>query len=237
LLGQKSGEHVVISIITNRDFNADMAMTFYIQGLNGHEVMPLTHLFDERSIEKTQNIDTQNRVNPTKHRLDEQHLRRGAGDALNSYYEIEQLPKGGSILQASQIMTTQVDSLKSTDLVSQAFELFQSRKIHHVPIVTESGLVEGIISDRNILHYLCGITGDYVQHEPSARLNDRIASIMKTKVLTASLDTDVRYIARLFVERRVGSTPIVEDGKLLGIVTRSDILTAVMRHFIYELWA
>ncbi|MFV2031347.1 MAG: CBS domain-containing protein [Gammaproteobacteria bacterium] len=60
---------------------------------------------------------------------------------------------------------------------------------------------------------------------------------MKSPVLTASEDTDVRYIARLFVEQRIGALPIVADGELKGIVTRSDVLSAVMRHFVLQLWA
>jgi len=60
---------------------------------------------------------------------------------------------------------------------------------------------------------------------------------MKFPVLTASRDTDVRYIARLFVEQRVGALPIVSDGELQGIIAHGDVLSAVMRHFVLELWA
>jgi len=59
---------------------------------------------------------------------------------------------------------------------------------------------------------------------------------MTPEVLTASTDTDIRYIARLFVERRIGAMPIVRNNKLAGIITRSDILSAVMRHFNLEIW-
>lgn len=61
---------------------------------------------------------------------------------------------------------------------------------------------------------------------------------MTSNVLSASSDTDVRYIARLFVENRIGAMPVVlKNGNLAGIITRSNILDAVMRHFNMELWA
>ncbi len=60
---------------------------------------------------------------------------------------------------------------------------------------------------------------------------------MTPRVLTASVDTDVRYIARLFAEQHIGAMPVAKEGELKGIITRSDLLGAVMRHYGLELWA
>jgi len=46
---------------------------------------------------------------------------------------------------------------------------------------------------------------------------------MKTHLLTASADTDVCYIARLFVEQHIGAMLIVKEGYLVGIITRNDV--------------
>jgi len=51
-----------------------------------------------------------------------------------------------------------------------------------------------------------------------------IESIMISPVLSAGLNTDARHIARLFVEQRIGAMPVADQGQLLGIITRSDIL-------------
>lgn len=60
---------------------------------------------------------------------------------------------------------------------------------------------------------------------------------MAPQVLTASIDTDVRHIARLFVEQHIGAMPIVKEEKLKGMITRSDVLGTVMRHYALELSA
>ena len=60
---------------------------------------------------------------------------------------------------------------------------------------------------------------------------------MTPRVLTANVDADARYIARLFVEQRIGAMPVATDGVLQGIITRSDVLGAIMWHYVLELWA
>lgn len=212
-------------------------MTFYVQGLSGHEVMPLTHLFDQGLVEKTRRIDAENRIDPARKRTDETQDHRQAGIALQVYHEIDQFQPEEPVLFAEQVMTSPVISSGSHDSIADAIKLFRSQHIRHLPIVTNKGVVEGIISDRDILRYLSGVTEDYKQFISSAKPNDQIRGLMRTRVLTASTDTDVRYIARLFVEQRVGAMPIVVEGNLKGIITRSDLLAAVMRHFILELWA
>jgi len=86
------------------------------------------------------------------------------------------------------------------------------------------------------LHYVGGL-GENYQPLPRHNLNEHVEATMKTPVLTASQDTDVRHIARLFVSQRVGAMPIVSDGQVKGIITRNDILQAVMSNFLLELWA
>ncbi len=214
-------------------------MTFYVQGLNGHEVMPLVRLFDQYRVEKTHGVAPGHRVDSRKYHndvLDDVQKKQHSGVAVQSYQEIDQLPQSSPVLFANQIMTSPVVTFKSQDSIADAMALFRTRQLRHIPVVTDNGVVEGILSDRDILRHMSGVTEGYEQHMPSARTNDRVGQLMKTEVLTASADTDVRYIARLFVEQRVGAMPIVTDGNLVGIITRSDVLGAVMRHFILELW-
>ena len=126
----------------------------------------------------------------------------------------------------------------SSDLaINEAIKLFQAKQFRHVPVLSTEGAVAGMISERDILRYLGGVTESYEQRKTQGIPSQRVTQLMQSRVLTASADTDVRYIARLFVDRRVGAMPIVTAGKLVGIITRSDILRAVMRHFELELWA
>ncbi len=219
-------------------------MTFFVQGLNKHEEMPLVRLFSRYRVEKTVQSESSNPVATDKDHPnipekphDKTKKNKQSGMAMQSYHDVDHIQQHGPVLQADQIMVSPVVSIRSTESIAVAMGLFQLHQLRHIPVLTSQGAVEGIISDRDILRHLSGVTEDYKQHVTSAKANDLVKLLMKTEVLTASIDTDVRYIARLFVEQGVGAMPIVDKGNLMGMITRSDILNAVMRNFILELWA
>jgi len=209
-------------------------MTFYIQGLSGHERMPLGEVFKESVVEKTA------ATAPT-HAIDEKERHENAGHhqqhgAAEAYQSVKQLPQSHAVLLAEHIMSSPVLTLSPQATANEALTLFRIKQIRHLPIVSATGLLVGIVSERDILHHLSGITENYQQQARCSR-DELVKQLMKSPVLTASKDTDVRYIARLFVEQRISALPIVTDGELTGIIARCDVLSAVMRHFVLELWA
>jgi acetoin utilization protein AcuB len=209
--------------------------SFTIYGLNGHELMPLEKVFKKPNVEKTQAI-------AAKRAIDDREL-SGASEqhdwqqpAEQVYRAVEQLPETPSILLAEQVMTSPVVTLAPEARITEALKQFQTNAFRHVPVVSSVGRLVGIVSDRDILRYLAGLTESYQQQVP--HINDaRVEQLMKPRVLTASVDTDVRYIARLFVEQHIGAMPVAKEGGLKGIITRSDVLGAVMHHYTLELWA
>jgi len=213
-------------------------MTFIIQSLDSHERMSVEQLFKRPVAEKVQAAIPERPVSGKDHPVDEQRRKRrqhGRSAAL-AYQVVEKLPKTETVLFAEQIMTTPVVALPLQARILDALKIFQSHLFRHLPVVTDDNRLAGIVSDRDIMRHLGGFTRDYHQQIPH-KADENIDRIMQPRVLAASPNTDVRYIARLFVEQHVGAMPIVTNGELTGIVTRSDILSAVMRHFVLELWA
>lgn len=210
-------------------------MTFIVYGLNGHERMPLEKLFKERVVEKTQSSAAQR---PVEEREDdgasEPHARQPS--AARTYRAVEQLPRSPAVLLAEQVMTAPVVTLTAEATITQALRQFQANAFRHVPVVSSAGRLVGIVSERDILRRLAGLTAGYQPRLPSSG-DARVEAVMTPRVLTANVDTDVRYIARLFVEQRIGAMPVATDGVLQGIITRGDVLGAVMRHYVLELWA
>lgn len=210
-------------------------MTFFVQGLNGHERMPLAKVFKEPVVEKVA-------ANAAEHAIEERELRgqrEQSGqrhDAAQEYKFVKQLSQAHAVISGEEIMTSPVVTLDAQATVEQALTLLRAGNIHHLPVVSAAGLLLGIVSDRDVLRYLGGITENY-QAQVRHNSTERVDQLMSSPVLTASRDTDVRYIARLFVEKRIGALPIVSDGELQGIITRSDVLKAVMHHFVLDLWA
>ncbi|NNE34534.1 MAG: CBS domain-containing protein [Rhodothermales bacterium] len=220
-------------------------MTFMVQGLNIHEMITVEQLFRESGVKKIQSIaptrstddseksqPVNRNDNPDKGRQSAMQGRAGAA----AYNAIDELPRTTTILHADQIMTSSVVTLSLRQTVSDTLAIFQENAFHHLPVVGDDNRLAGIVSDRDILRYFGGISADYHLQAPN-RSDRPVEKMMQSPVLTASRVTDVRYIARLFVDQRIGSMPIVTEGTLVGIVTRSDVLSAVMRNFVLELWA
>ncbi len=202
-------------------------MTFFVHGLTGHETMPMNRLFEKRPVNKTDQVYAY-------HAIDNKHIgsaeesiqkHHSHSDIVQqSYQSVEHDSDNHHVVLASEIMVTPVEVLSDTAMISEAISLFHAKQFRHVPVVSKDQSLVGMISDRDILRY-------------SGSQFNEVTKVMKTDVVSASSDTDVRYIARLFVEGKIGAMPIIDSGKLTGILTRSDILRAVMKNFHIGLWA
>lgn len=151
-------------------------------------------------------------------------------------YQTEEsaLPQKSS-LKASQIMTSPVMSLQAHIPAREAVAILNENDFRHIPVLSNQNQLVGMVSDRDVYRCMCG-SNAICLHCSSDKESVLVEHVMKDQVLAASVDVDARYIARLFVEERVGAMPIVENDQLVGIVTRSDILKAVMLHFNLDIW-
>ena len=154
-------------------------------------------------------------------------LARRVTPVRRSGYQQQQAPaQRKPALVASDIMSAPVFVLAETKLASEAELAFKQRKFRHIPIVSAQGKLVGIVSDRNFF-------GLDAQMRGASKLRD----IMSTNILTARPQAAIREIAEVMIEHHVGCLPIVDQaGSLAGILTRSDILRAVVNHAPIELW-
>ncbi|HMO18772.1 MAG TPA: CBS domain-containing protein [Oligoflexia bacterium] len=132
---------------------------------------------------------------------------------------------------AEHIMTSPVKTLDSSTSLEEAINFIQENRFRHIPVVSDSGHLLGIVSDRDLFkHY-------FQVKEGMTNLVDNISGLIRTRILTATPDTHLREIAKIMFEERIGAMPILgpEDG-LAGIITRSDILRAMVNKAPLELW-
>ena len=137
------------------------------------------------------------------------------------------------VLYAHQIMTSPVHAMPATTTIQEVTKIFTERRYRHIPLVSADGALVGLISDRDVL-----------RHRVAAPIreghsdSEKVSKIMVTRVLIATPDTPIREIARTMVEERIGSLPILDlKDTLVGIITRSDILRALITHGPMRLWA
>jgi CBS domain-containing protein len=129
-------------------------------------------------------------------------------------------------LKARDIMSSPVGTLPADASVAEAWHLIQDREVRHVPIVSSDGTIHGVISDRDLLR---DAVADAIS--PTARpLTERLVrDLVSPRLLTAGPDTEISQIARVLYEEHVGSLPIIDEKKnLVGLITRSDILRAIV---------
>lgn len=130
-------------------------------------------------------------------------------------------------LLARQIMSRPLISLEESALFGTAWDLILERRFRHLPIRTEAGRITGILSDRDMLRWSAG------SNDPAIPVRE----IMATPVLIAHPDTEIRDVARVLFEEHIGAIPIVDsESKPVGILTRSDILRAVIQRAPLHLW-
>ena len=138
----------------------------------------------------------------------------------------------GPLYQAHQIMQNDVISLRANADVAHAWRILTEHRIHQAPVLDASETLVGIVSERNLL------TAFNVD-ESGIRdtLFRQVRDVMTSPVVAAAPDTDLRHIARVMLERDVDGVPVVnEQGRLLGFISRSDILAAVVNEPPLSLW-
>ncbi len=145
------------------------------------------------------------------------------------------LPKNlerGPLYHANQIMQPEVITLSADDDVAHAWRMLVDHRIHQAPVVDAGLHLVGIVSERNLLTTL-----NIDRGEVRDVLRKRVSDVMTTPVVAATPLTDIRRIARVMLERNVDGVPIVNDnGALLGFVSRSDILNAVVTDPPLSMW-
>ena len=154
--------------------------------------------------------------------------------AVHAYQEmLPQSLERGPLFHANQIMQTEVITVHADDDVARAWRLLVEHQIHQAPVLDDAGHLVGIVSDRNLLTSLNVDAG-----EVRDVLRRRVADVMSTPVVAATPTTDIRRIAQVMLERIVAGVPIVsETGSLLGFISRSDILQAIVTDPPLSVWS
>lgn len=193
----------------------------------------------QRQVEKVQQIQKDRRL-PGSGEEDssnpkEQIVQRVAE---KTYQQSKNMPQERRpAIHARQIMTSPVVTLSLENSLEDAWKLIRNRRFRHVPVLSNEKRIVGIISDRDLLREAAGVGIDTPNTTEKRRERKTITHFIKTKVLTASPETEIREIARTMFEERIGSMPVVdESGDLVGIITRSDILRTIINLAPLDLW-
>lgn len=119
-----------------------------------------------------------------------------------------------------------------------ALDVMRAKELRHLPVVDEAGQLVGIITDRDLRQAaFAPALAEYLSTgaQRSARqlgktLEDlRVRDFMTWVVVTTHPDASLAHAALIMSERRVGSLPVVENGRLVGMLTERDVLQALSK--------
>lgn len=128
----------------------------------------------------------------------------------------------------SEWMTRKVSTVTPDNSVSDVVKMIREKGIKHVPVV-EQGKLRGIVSDRDIKDYCPSRATSLDMYELHYLLaKTKVREVMKTKVFTTGPDIPIEEAAMVLYDKNVGCLPVVEGGKLVGIISDRDIFRALI---------
>lgn len=149
------------------------------------------------------------------------------------------------MLTARDIMTREVISISPEASVEDLARLLDKHRISGVPVLEKNGGLAGVVTQTDLVQrsrdlelppalnildlHLFLETPSHFQKRLEKLLGDRVRDVMTPNPVTIAPDTPVKDIALLMDTKKVHTLPVVEQGKLLGIVGKLDLIRALAR--------
>jgi len=138
---------------------------------------------------------------------------------------------------ASDLMTAHVITVLASATVQQAAQLLADSLVGALPVLDEAGVPVGMVSDGDLL----GRRTDEARHDwwlpllakdgaaalPSAARDQLVQDVMTTRLISVGPYTPVREVVRLLQANRIKRLPVILDGQIVGLVSRTDLLPLV----------
>jgi CBS domain-containing protein len=146
-------------------------------------------------------------------------------------------------LRVRDIMQTEVITVGPATTVRELADILAKHKVSGVPVVDGERRVLGMVSEADIilqdadLHfpYYIQFLDSVIYLQSFSKFEERfrkafgskVTEVMSDEVFTISSDASVRDAATLMADRKVNRLPVIEGDRLVGIVTRGDIVQAI----------
>lgn len=128
--------------------------------------------------------------------------------------------------RADDVMTRAVDRIGPEARIAEAEDRFDARDFDALPVVAADGSLVGIVSKLDVLRAYVFSSETIVPHYDEIRARP-VRTIMTLQPLTIPPTQPLTRVLELLAATRVKSLPVVEDGRLVGIVAREDVLRAL----------
>jgi CBS domain-containing protein len=154
-------------------------------------------------------------------------------------------------MKVKDVMNSDVIYCKSSDSIRSTAQILKKNGISGAPVVDNENNIVGVISEEDLLRFLEipdhrglwlpspfevieipireFVSWEETKHMLSDFGDKKVQQVMKTDVLTITPEDTIEYASQIMTKHKINRLPVIEDGKLIGIVTRGDIIEGLSR--------
>jgi CBS domain-containing membrane protein len=134
-------------------------------------------------------------------------------------------------LKVRDVMTADPTTLKRNDKLTLADDIMRLGRVRHLPVTDDDGqTLVGIVTQRDLFRDALAQALGYGKRDQRKLLDSlAVKDVMTTAVVTIRPDASLVYAARVLTERKIGCLPVVENGRLVGILTEGDFVALIAR--------
>lgn len=132
----------------------------------------------------------------------------------------------------SAIMTKDVITLNTTDSLETAERLFKKNNIRHIPVVKDKVII-GMLSYTDLLRISFADAVDETEEYVDTVVYNMfsIEQVMAKNLVSVNSRTTIKEVAQLLASKEFHALPVVDDNKLVGIVTTTDLINFLLTQF------
>jgi acetoin utilization protein AcuB len=144
--------------------------------------------------------------------------------------ELDDLTWPETTVRVKDAMTRPAVVFRGEMTVGAAVKAMRARKIRHAPVVDEKGALVGIVTDRDLRQAVLEPALAEEMEALSQTLRTRpVKDVMTWGVTTVKPETGIREAARLMHANKIGALPVIQQGRVAGMLTGSDVLKALIQ--------
>jgi acetoin utilization protein AcuB len=132
-------------------------------------------------------------------------------------------------LKVRDVMSVDPTTLKRNDKLTLADDIMRLGRVRHLPVLDDDGqALVGIVSQRDLFRDALAHALGYGRHAQRKMLDTlSVKDVMNTDVATTGPDASIVEAARILTERKIGCLPVVDKGRLVGILTEGDFVALI----------
>jgi acetoin utilization protein AcuB len=134
-------------------------------------------------------------------------------------------------MKVRELMTEGIATIDETMSCHDAVERMMRRRVRHLAVLDGQGHLRGVVTDRDLRHHLFDpriLTQVGTVSVESLLKAAPVSHLMSAPAVTIDADEPLEAATRLMLQRKIGSLPVLERGRLVGILTETDVLRRIV---------